>query len=461
MKPHPQVFHPYDYQNTAYQHILDKPKAGVLLEMGLGKTVVTLTALRTLLFEWFDVCKPLIIAPKRVVESVWLQEVAKWKHLQDLKGVVVLGTEAERIQALKTPADFHVINRDNVTWLVNYYKTAFPFDMIIIDELSSFKSPKSQRFRSLKMALPKVRRVVGLTGTPAPNGLIDLWSQMYLLDGGERLGLNISEYRRKYFEIASASGHVVYKYALKQGADKLIYNKINDICVSMSAKDYLKLPDRIDNVIKIRMDSELRRKYNEFEEDQVLQLRDAQITAVNAAVLTNKLLQFANGAIYDENKVVAHIHDLKLDALEQLVDEAQGQPVLVGYSFQHDADRIKKRFKDVREMKTDKDVRDWNSGKVPLMIAHPASAGHGLNLQHGGHIAVWYGLNWSLELFEQFNARLLRPGQEHKVIVHFLLLEGTMDEDVLAALNRKARGQSALMDAVKARIDKYELAVND
>jgi SNF2 family DNA or RNA helicase len=455
----PITYRPYDYQKTANTHILRNPKAGVLLEMGLGKTVITLTALQTLLHEEFDVCKPLIIAPKRVVESVWLQETQKWSHLAGLKGQTVLGTETERVQALRTPADFYVINRDNVTWLVNYYKSAFPFDMVIIDELSSFKSPKSQRFRSLRMVLPKVRRIVGLTGTPAPNGLIDLWSQIYLLDQGERLGPNVSDYRRRYFEIASMSGHVVYKYSLKNGADEIIYNKINDICISMSAKDYLKLPDRLDNVVRIKMDKDLKAKYEQFEEEQVLNLKETQITAVNAAVLTNKLLQFSNGAIYGENKTVAHLHDLKLDALEQIVDEAQGQPVLVGYSFQHDAERIKKRFKHARELKTDQDVQDWNSGKVELMIAHPASAGHGLNLQFGGHIAVWFGLNWSLELFEQFNARLLRPGQQHKVIVHFLLVAGTMDEDVLAALNRKSQGQSALMNAVKARIDKYEMAL--
>lgn len=447
-------FKPYKYQLFGIKHILKLTHAGVFLDMGLGKTVISLTALKELL-ETFMITKPLIIAPKRVCETVWVEETQKWNHLKSMKGVKVLGSQKQRIAALNTDADFWVINRENVAWLVSYYKSKFPFDALIIDELSSFKSSQSQRFRSLKMIQPKLTRVIGLTGTPAPNGLIDLWSQMYLLDRGQRLCEHITEFRRIYFDIAKMSDHIVYKYSLKKDAAKVIYKKIDDICISMKAKDYLDLPKRIDNVIKLEMTSEVEKLYEQFERDQVMWLKEqGKITAANRAVLVGKLLQFSNGAIYDEHKKYHEIHDIKLEALCEIVEEAQGEPMLIAYSYKHDIERIKKRLK-IRELKGQSDVDDWNKGKVPLMAAHPASAGHGINLQYGGHLLTWFGCNWSLELTEQFNHRVDRQGQTKAVIMNRLIMKGTMDEDVLRSLNGKDKAQSLLMEAIKARINKY------
>jgi SNF2 family DNA or RNA helicase len=450
---------PYPYQQHATSHILDNPAAGLFLDMGLGKTVSTLTAIDHLMYHDLEVNKVLVIAPKRVAEDTWISEVEKWDHLRHLKISIVLGAEKQRKAALAAKADIYVINRENVVWLVGYYANKFPFDMVVIDELSSFKSSKAQRFRALRRIRPQVTRVVGLTGTPAPNSLIDLWPQLYLLDQGERLGKTISQYREQYFLPVAQNGNIVYKYGLKKDVQpSVIYDKIRDICVSMKAKDYLQLPGRIDRMVDVRLSPELQKKYEDFERIQILALaQEAQITAMNAAALNTKLLQFANGAIYDEQRNVHEIHDAKLEALHEIVEAANGQPVLVFYSYQHDLSRIKHSLRAFKpeELEGREHIQRWNEGKVPLLLAHPASAGHGLNMQAGGNIIVWFGLTWSLELYQQANARLDRQGQQKPVIIHHLVTKGTMDEDVMKALEGKAQGQDALMEAVKARIEKY------
>lgn len=453
------IYKPWPYQDFATQHVIENPFSGLFLDMGLGKTVSTLTAVDYLMFDEMDISKVLVIAPKRVAEDTWTSETAKWDHLKHLKISVVLGTERQRKEALKAKADIYVINRENVAWLVGVYQSAWPFDMVVIDELSSFKSAKSIRFKSLRMVRPLIKRVVGLTGTPAPNGLIDLWPQLYLLDKGERLGKTITKYREEYFTPGRRNGQVVFNYNLKTESEKRIYDKIGDICISMKAKDYLSLPERITRDVEIHLPAPLKAKYDEFERDQILALEDLdEISAVNAAALTNKLLQFANGAIYDANKDWHEVHKAKLDALDEIVEAANGQPVLVFYSYKHDLARIQQRLKAYKPRKLDsrEDITEWNEGKIQLLLAHPASAGHGLNLQAGGNIIVWFGLTWSLELYQQANARLDRQGQTKPVIVHRLIVAGTMDEDVSKAIERKTAGQDALMDAVKARIAKHK-----
>jgi SNF2 family DNA or RNA helicase len=453
-------YNPWPYQQFATEHILKNPYSGLFLDMGLGKTVATLTAIDRLMFDDMEVEKVLVIAPKRVAEDTWTTEATKWDHLKHLKISVVLGTERQRKEALKAKADIFVINRENVAWLVGLYQSAFPFDMVVIDELSSFKSSKAIRFRSLRMVRPKIKRVVGLTGTPAPNGLIDLWPQMYLLDQGERLGKTITRYRETYFTPGRRNGQVVFDYKLKSESEQAIYNKIGDICISMKAKDYLQLPERINRTIEISLLKATKAKYDDFERELILSLDDdekSEISAVNAAALSNKLLQFANGAVYDENKDWHSVHQAKLDALEEIVDTSNGQSVLVFYSYKHDLERVQKRLKKYKPRKLDKrqDIQDWNDGKIQVLLCHPASAGHGLNLQAGGHLIVWFGLTWSLELYQQANARLDRQGQIQSVIVHHLVVRGTMDEDVMKAIDRKAVGQDALMAAVKVRRLKY------
>ncbi|MEL7586636.1 MAG: DEAD/DEAH box helicase [Prolixibacteraceae bacterium] len=451
-------YNPWPYQDHATQHIIENSAAGLFMDMGLGKTVSTLTAVNQLMYDDLEVSKVLVIAPKRVAEDTWITEAAKWDHLRHLRVSVVLGTERQRKEALKAKADIYVINRENVAWLVSLYQSAFPFDMIVIDELSSFKSSKAIRFRTLKMVRPKVKRIVGLTGTPAPNGLIDLWPQLYLLDMGERLGKTITRYRETYFTPGRRNGQIVYDYKLRSESEQAIYDRIGDICISMKAKDYLQLPERINRTVSINLDVESMKKYVEFEKEQILSLEGSEdISAVNAAALTNKLLQYANGAIYDANKDWHSVHQAKLDALEEIVDTANGQPVLVFYSYKHDLERIKKRLKAYkpRTLESRQDIQDWNEGKIQVLLCHPASAGHGLNLQAGGNIIVWFGLTWSLELYQQANARLDRQGQVKPVIVHHLVVNGTMDEDVMKAIDRKAVGQDALMDAVKVRYLKY------
>lgn len=448
----------HDYQRTALDFILEQPKAGLLLDMGLGKTATSLTAIKRLVYDELEVDKVLIIAPKRVAESVWSAEIEKWAHLKCLRISKVIGTEKQRLAALKVKADIYTLGRDNVVWLVGQYGgNMLPFDWVVIDELSSFKNPKSMRFKALKKAIASVPRVTGLTGTPAPNGLIDLWSQIYLLDRGERLGKTITAYRERYFRPGDRNGSIIYKYDLQSDGEERIHDKINDIVISMKKEDYLDMPARISNYIEIDMPPAIEKKYKEFEREMVLEIleQDTEISALNAAALSNKLLQFANGAVYDEDRNVHHIHDLKLDALDEIIEAANGHSVLIAWTYQHDRDRILRKYKDVVQLKTDQHIRDWNAGKIPLMMMHPASGGHGLNLQAGGHIIVWFGQTWSLELYQQFNARLDRQGQPESVIVNHLAVKGTIDSDVIMALERKAAGQAGLMEAVKARIAKY------
>lgn len=449
----------HNYQTFAVQHIISHPEAGLLLDMGLGKTVSTLTAIKKLMDEYLEVNKVLIIAPKRVAESTWCDEIEKWEHLKGLTVSKILGSQKQRKEALKASADIYTINRENVVWLVSHLQGYWPFDMVVIDELSSFKSSKSARFRALRLVRPKTNRIVGLTGTPAPNGLIDLWSQIYLLDMGERLERTITAYRTKYFRPGRTNGQIVFDYKLNNGSEEAIYKRIGDICISMKAEDYLQLPERIDRTVDVHLSEKLTKQYLEFEKEQVLALEneDGDIPAVNAAALSNKLLQFSNGAIYDSERNVHEIHSEKLEALEEIVEAANGQPVLVFYSFRHDVSRIMRKLKSFhpKEIGGPDDIKAWNDGRLPLLLAHPASAGHGLNLQGGGHIIVWFGLPWSSELYQQANARLYRQGQSKPVIIHHLIAKGTMDEDVMKALGNKIDKQEALMQAVKARIQKW------
>lgn len=426
--------------------------------MGLGKTVSTLTAIDSLLNDYFAVDRILVIAPLRVAQSTWTDEIEKWDHLKHLTVSKILGSEPNRKAALLKKADIYIINRENVPWLVSHLAGHWIFDMVVIDELSSFKSAKSSRFKALRSVRPKMRRVVGLTGTPSPNGLIDLWSQMFLIDMGERLGKSITNYRQHFFHPGAANGHVVYNYKINKGSEEEIYNRIGDICISMKAVDYLDLPERVDHNIKLELSEEQFKQYCEFEKSQVLELLSGpEISVANAAALTNKLLQYANGALYDEDKNWHEVHDIKLDALEEIIEEANGKPVLVFYSYKHDLERIAKKFgKRVRTLDGPAEIKQWNDGKIEILIAHPASAGHGLNLQKGGNIIVWFGLPWSLELYQQAVARLHRQGQTSMVMNYRLIVKGTMDQDVLRALDYKAVGQDALMEAVKARIEKYK-----
>ena len=467
----------HEYQKACVEHIIDNRFCGVFLDMGLGKTVSTLTAVNYLMNDYCEINSVLIIAPKRVAESVWQEEAEKWAHLRHLRFSKIIGPEAKRICALKTKAEIYIISRDNVAWLCALYGGGkLPFDMVVVDELSSFKSYKSLRFKALRNVRPYFKRLVGLTGTPAPNGLIDLWPQIYLMDRGERLEKTISRYREKYFRPGRTNGHIVYNYILGNNSENLIHEKISDICISMKAEDYLQMPERVDNFIELAMPEQLKKKYQDFEKEKVIEAyvetiiehdedgnaipveKVIEINAVNAGALSNKLLQFANGAIYDENKNVHAVHDIKLEALKEIIEDANGKSVLVAWTFQFDRDRIKEYLRQYnpRELKTPQDINDWNSGKIQVMLAHPASAGHGLNLQAGGNIIVWYGQTWSLELYQQFNARLYRQGQTSNVIINHLILKGTHDEDVVQSLKNKNRKQDDLMNSIKAKIDKYK-----
>ena len=418
--------------------------------------MITMTAIRELLDD-FAAFRVLVIAPKRVAEDTWTREAAKWDHLHDLRISPVLGSVKDRTAALDAEADIYVIGRDNVIWLVELLqerKKGWPFDMVVIDELSSFKNPQAKRFRALRKAMPCVHRVVGLTGTPSPNGLMDLWAEIYLLDRGERLGRTIGWYRDEFFRPGMRNGYVVYKWEPRKGAREQIEKRIGDICVSMSAEDYLQLPERIDNVIPVRLTESEKLLYQTMEEDQILQLgEDETVAALNAAAVMSKLLQMANGAVYTESGGVVRIHQQKVDALEEIVDTT-GEPVLVFYSFRHDLDAIRARIPDARELDGPEDIAAWNRGEIRVLLAHPASVGYGLNLQEGGHVIVWYGLTWSLELYQQANARLHRQGQERPVIVHHLIAEGTVDEQVMHALQAKDTSQAALLAALKERISK-------
>lgn len=443
-------YKPHNYQQFATDFILNQSICCLMLDMGLGKTVITLTALWQLTLDSFDVSRVLVIAPKRVAEDTWPKELAKWEHLTGLTSSLVLGSAAERKAALQKKAFLYIINRENVTWLVkNHY---WDFDMVVIDELSSFKSNKAERFKAMKKVRPMVTRIVGLTGTPAPNTLLDLWPQMYLMDMGQRLGRFIGGFRDRFFMPDKRNREIIYSYKPREGAEDAIYALISDICISMKAADYLDMPERIDNRIEVSMSPKERKLYDDFQKDMVLSIGDEELDAVNAAALSNKLLQMANGAVYGEDKKIIPIHDRKLDALEDLVEAANGKPLLVAYWYKHDLQRIKARFKNARCIDTAKDIDDWNAGKIPLALIHPASAGHGLNLQDGGCTIVWFGLTWSLELYQQLNARLWRQGQKHTVVIHHIVTKGTHDEDVMRALKNKDTRQSALIEAVRARI---------
>lgn len=445
-------FIPHDYQQYAIDFIKNNEVAAVLLDMGLGKTSITLTAVNDLIFDSFEVSKVLVIAPLRVARDTWPTEIKKWDHLKHLRYSVAVGSESERLAALRKEADIYIINRENVDWLVNKSRLSFNFDMVVIDELSSFKSHQSKRFKSFLKVRPFIKRIVGLTGTPSSNGLMDLWAQFRILDMGKRLGRYITHYRSAYFLPDKRSADRIFTYKPADGAEQMIYDRISDITISMKSADYLKLPECIINEVPVFMDTKEKAIYETFKEDMVAKIKDEEIDAANAAVLSGKLLQMANGCIYDEDKKALKIHDRKLDALEDLIESANGKPLLVAYWFQHDLARIKERFP-VREIKTSKDIEDWNQGRIPFAVIHPASAGHGLNLQSGGSTLVWFGLTWSLELYQQCNARLHRQGQTDTVVIHHIIAKGTIDEDVMASLQRKEKIQNALINAVKAKLE--------
>ena len=442
-------YKPYDYQTFATNFVLEHPACGLILDMGLGKSVITLTALWSLLLDSFDVGKVLVVAPKRVAENTWPTELKKWEHLDGLTWSLVLGSEKDRRAALQRRAKIYIINRENVTWLVDNYR--WDFDTLVIDELSSFKSSKAQRFRALKRVRPRINRVIGLTGTPQPNGLLDLWPQMYLLDMGQRLGRFVGGYRERFFLPDKRNREVIYSYKPKEGAEEKIYELISDICISMKAADYLDMPELVASRVEVQMNAKEQKLYEGFEQDMVLHLKDGDLDAVNAAALSGKLVQMANGAVYGENRKVHHIHDRKLDALEDIIEAANGKPLLVAYWYKHNLERIRQRF-EVRTIDTPRDIADWNAGKIPVALIHPASAGHGLNLQDGGSTIVWFGLTWSLELYQQLNARLWRQGQKHTVVIQHIVAAGTHDEDIMNALEKKDMSQTALIAAVKARI---------
>lgn len=444
-------YEPHSYQKYATDFIERNPIAALLLDMGLGKTSITLTAINNLLFDYFDVHRVLVIAPLRVAKNTWPEEIEKWSHLSNLKYSVVVGTEKERISALKENADIYIINRENIPWLIEKSKLPFEFDMVVIDELSSFKNYSSKRFKSLMKVRPKVKRIIGLTGTPSSNGLMDLFAEFKILDMGVRLGRFIGQYRNVYFTPDKMNGLIVYSYKPLPSAEKIIYEKISDITISMKATDHLKMPELIECETVVQMSEKENKSYTTLKKELVLSIPDGEITAANAASLSNKLSQLANGAIYLENKEFVTIHDRKLDALEDLIESANGKPLLVAYWFKHDFERIKERF-DIREIKTSNDIKDWNDGKIPVAVIHPASAGHGLNLQSGGSTLVWFGLTWSLELYQQTNARLYRQGQNETVVIHHIITKGTIDEDIIKALKRKDKTQSSLIDAVKAKL---------
>lgn len=453
-------FKPYPYQRYCINRLLTSPILGLFLDMGLGKTVITLTAINDLKYNRFAINKVLVIAPKKVAESTWVNEAKKWDHLKLLRFSVVLGPEQKRIRALNTPADIYVINRDNVVWLVDYYRNRWPFDMVVIDEFSSFKNHQAKRFKALRNVRPHIKRIVGLTGTPAPNGLLDLWAQVYLLDGGQRLGKSITSFRERYFEPDQRNRERVFTYAPKIGAEEKIQSLISDICISMKAEDYIQLPDIIYNTITVKLDSKAKKAYDKLEKEMLLEVDGSTIDAGSAAVLANKLLQLCNGAVYDEERNIVEVHNNKIERFMELIEELNGKPALVFYNFQHDKDRLIKALSKtklrVRELKTPQDEQDWNNRQIDILLAHPASAAYGLNLQQGGNHIIWFGLNWSLELYQQANKRLHRQGQTEKVIIHHIAIEGGVDEDVLAALESKTDTQDKLIEALKARIEKVQ-----
>lgn len=447
-------FVPHSYQQHCIDYVERNPAAGLLLDMGLGKTVITLTAINNLINDYFEVKKVLVIAPLATAQNTWQDEVNKWDHLKGLRLSHVLGTAAQRKSALKADADIYIINRENVQWLCEYLENEWPFDMLVIDELSSFKNPSAKRFKALRKKRPFVKRVVGLTGTPAANGYMDLWSEMYLLDRGERLGQTIGRYRNTYFRPGRMNGYIVYNWLLRDGAKEQIDKKLSDLCVSMKAGDYLDMPDKVETEILVAMDDKERKLYDKFGRDHVLP--DMNLVGVNAASVQNKLLQMANGFAYNDDGNTIELHAQKLNALGELIEAANGRPVLVFYEFIADKLRILEKFPEAVELRGRQQVQDWNEGRIPILITHPASAGHGLNLQAGGNIIVWYGLPWSLELYQQANARLYRQGQQNTVFIYHILTKDTHDADVLEALKRKDVTQEALLSALKARIERWK-----
>ena len=445
-------YKPHNYQTYATNFILEHPESAVFLDMGLGKSVITLTAILDLCLDRFEISKVLVIAPLRVARDTWSTEIQKWDHLKPFTYSVVVGTVAERKAALQKKAHIYLINRENVSWLVEESGFPFDFDMVVIDELSSFKSYQAKRFRSLLKVRPTVKRIVGLTGTPSSNGLMDLWAEFRVLDLGKRLGRFITHYRNTYFQPDKRNGMVIYSYKPLPGAEDAIYEKISDMTISMKAVDHLDMPECIFNEVRVSLSEDERSKYDTLRDDLILSIGDNDIDAANAASLSNKLSQMANGAVYGDDRIVHNIHDHKLDALEDLIEAANGKPVLVAYWFKHDLERIQKRFK-VREIKSSKDIADWNDGKIPVAVIHPASAGHGLNLQAGGSTLIWFGLTWSLELYQQTNARLWRQGQKSAtVVIHHIVAEDTIDELILKALHKKEKSQNALIDAVRVML---------
>lgn len=447
-------YSPHDYQRYAAEFIITHPISALLLDMGLGKTSITLTAINDLLFDRFEIHKVLVVAPLRVARDTWSAEIEKWEHLKNLQYSVVVGTAQERISALCIPADIYIINRENIQWLVEESGLPFDFDMAVIDELSSFKNHQSKRFRAFMKVRPKLKRIVGLTGTPAGNGLMDLFAEFKLLDMGERLGRLIGLYRNTYFQPDKRNGMVIYSYRPLPNAEQQIYDKISDITISMKAADHLKMPELISSEYTVQLSEKEREKYDSLKKDLVLSEDNEEVTAANDASLSNKLSQMANGAVYSDDGETVHIHDRKLDALEDIIESMNGRPLLVAYWFKHDLERIKKRF-EIREIKSSEDISDWNSGKIPVALIHPASAGHGLNLQSGGSTLVWFGLTWSLELYQQTNARLWRQGQTaDTVVIQHIIAKSTIDEQIMKALKTKDTTQAALITAVKAEVHK-------
>ena len=444
-------YEPHEYQEYATNFILSHPIAAILLEMGLGKSVITLTAIFDLTLDSFLIRKVLVIAPLRVARDTWPAEIEKWDHLNGLTYSVAIGSEAQRKAALLQRAQVYLINRENVDWLINDSGIPFDYDMVVIDELSSFKSHTSKRFRALRKVRPNVKRIVGLTGTPSSNGLMDLWAEIGILDMGQRLGRYISHFRNTYFVPDKRNQQIIFNYKPKHGAEEAIYRLISDITISMKNTDYLKLPDLVINEIPVLLSEDERQQYEIMRSEMVLSIKGKEIDAVNAAALSNKLLQMANGAVYDGNGGVIRIHDRKLDALEDIIEAANGKPVLIAYWYKHDLERIMERFPAI-QLDNAESIKRWNDGEIPVAVIHPASAGHGLNLQAGGSCLVWFGLTWSLELYQQTNARLWRQGQKDTVIIHHIVAKETIDEQVMKALKRKDKTQTALIDAVKANL---------
>ncbi len=447
---------PHDYQKYCIEKLINEKNVGLFLDMGLGKTLITLAALQALMYERFVVNKCLVIAPKKVAEATWQNEMEKWTEFKFLRYSTVLGTQNQRIKALHTPADIYIINRDNVVWLVDYYQNRWPFDVVVCDEFSSFKNHSSKRFKALASIKPHIKRLIGLTGTPSPNGLLDLWAQLYLLDGGERLGKSFFAYRNAYFD----SDYMGFKYEPKDFVPEHITKQISDICVSMKAEDYLTLPDMVENEIPVVLDSKAKRQYLQLEKEAVLELENAEdIDATSAAALSNKLLQLANGAVYDEDRNWHEIHNCKIEAFMETIEQLNGKSALVFYNFKHDLVRLQKALSKtklrIKKLEGPEDQKAWNDGRIDILLTHPASSAYGLNLQQGGNHIIWFGLNWNYELYAQANKRLHRQGQQDTVFVHHLVVQGTRDEDVIQALARKENVQNYVLESLKARIKKY------